>query len=556
MAGTPTERFNPYSRDGFQRRLAHETPSQIVKLLSRQPPTDSKFKEADQSVEARSESTEYVMNTPERRSPVRLSKTNTRFKSYNASVLEDQRHIHMFRKRNRHNELADDALSVITELTTDKYSRFDRLFQTIEEPLQERTPLLPSQRHEPIDQSADLITEKVNIEQTAPIFEEASPSRQHQQTQELERDTLMDIDSSFYEGGGGNDDAPIENTQRSLFHDIRLATQETGYGNTQKSMFHEITLATQEIPEKRELSSPRLQAQTQTQTNTQTQEPPIQPSSPIAAQSLMALHSPSLPQPSASPPVIETQHDTFEEDLRRAQENMIDDNDYYGGGFEEDYDDEGLNQENEGIEGNFRGDAGDDGTRLNRFINEQSTSRSKDSALFDADDNSLSAPISTNIRKPVEPRNKVVVQGDSFISKLMDKPPTSGLNAISTAQVKSLFDGYLGFNKLISMPVGRYAQLRSLFFKQMLDDLKSYKENQPDDLQDEITPEDMILLMKRQKNITDRQSLEAVAHKYLPKEYSDLISQSALAYNRLYPAAMRGNPDDSFNDDEYEYDDE
>lgn len=106
------------------------------------------------------------------------------------------------------------------------------------------------------------------------------------------------------------------------------------------------------------------------------------------------------------------------------------------------------------------------------------------------------------------------------------------------------------------MPVGRYAQLRSLFFEQMLDDLKSYKESQPEDLQDEITPEDMILLMRRQKIITDKQSLEAVAHKYLPKEYSDLVSQSALAYNRLYPAVVGGNPDDSFDDDGYDHDDE
>lgn len=90
----------------------------------------------------------------------------------------------------------------------------------------------------------------------------------------------------------------------------------------------------------------------------------------------------------------------------------------------------------------------------------------------------------------------------------------------------------------------------------MLDDLKSYKENQPEDLQDEITPEDMILLMKRQKIITDKQSLEAVAHKYLPKEYSDLVSQSALAYNRLYPAAMRGISDDPFDDGGYDNEDE
>ncbi|KAL9547296.1 hypothetical protein MBANPS3_006226 [Mucor bainieri] len=533
MAGTPTERFNPYSREGFQRRLTDRTPSQIVKLLHRQPPTNSKFKQADPSVDTRSEITEYVMNKPEHRSPVLLSKAGARLKKYNPSVLEDQKHIHMFRKRDRHNELADDTLSVITELTTDKYSRFDRLFQNMEKPLQERMPFLPFERREPLDQSAEMMTERVNIEQTAPIFEYTTPSRrQQQQTQELEKDTPMDIDSSFYDGVDGNNDAPIEQTQQSLFHDIRLATQETNHGHTQKSLFHEITLATQEIPERRVLTSTRLQAQTQTQTqtqtNTQTQEPPIQPLSPIASQPSVAPHSPSLPPRSTTPlptaPVIETQHDTFEEDMRRAQEDMDDDNDYYGGGgFEEDYDDDELDQVDDGSEGNFNGDDGDEDMGFNRFLNEEPTSRSKDPAMSDADDNSLSAPM---------------------------------LNAIPMAQVKSLFSSYLGFNKQVSVQVSRYAQLRDLFFEQMVDDLKSYKESQPEDLQDEITPEDMILLMKRQKIITDKQSLEAVAHKYLPKEYSDIVSQSALAYNRLYPAAMRGDTDDLLNDDGYSYDDE
>ncbi|CEP07104.1 hypothetical protein [Parasitella parasitica] len=69
----------------------------------------------------------------------------------------------------------------------------------------------------------------------------------------------------------------------------------------------------------------------------------------------------------------------------------------------------------------------------------------------------------------------------------------------------------------------------------MTDDLKAYKANQPPYLQEEITEDDMILLMKRQRIITDKQSIEATIHKYLPKEYADLACQSALANNRLYP---------------------
>ncbi|CAO0798882.1 unnamed protein product [Mucor circinelloides] len=404
MAGTPTERFNPYSRSSIQRRVANETPSQIVKLLSRQPPTNSKFKEVAQSIGTRSVSTEYVMNQPEHHSPLRLSKASARFKNYNTSALEDQRQIHMFKKRDRHNELVDDTLSVITELTTDRYSRFDRLFQTMEEPHQQRTTLFSSQRQEAFDQPNEMIPGKVNIEQTAPIFEETrSLQRQQQQTQESDRDTPMDIDSSFYEGGDGHDDALIENTQRSLFHDIRLATQEAGYENTQKSLFHEIALATQEIPKRRELLSPQLQAQaqtqtqTQTQTNNQTQELPIQPPSQIASHSS---HSSSMSPPSASPPpifpVVETQEDTFEEDIRRAQEGMNDDDDYYGGGFEEDYDEDDLNQENNGINEDFYGDDGDDGvegTGFNRFLDERPRSKTKNTAMFDGDDNNLSEPM-------------------------------------------------------------------------------------------------------------------------------------------------------------------
>lgn len=47
MAGTPTEknaskeRFNPYDRNSIQRRVANETSSQIVKLLSRRKDTSN-----------------------------------------------------------------------------------------------------------------------------------------------------------------------------------------------------------------------------------------------------------------------------------------------------------------------------------------------------------------------------------------------------------------------------------------------------------------------------------------------------------------------------------
>lgn len=82
-----------------------------------------------------------------------------------------------------------------------------------------------------------------------------------------------------------------------------------------------------------------------------------------------------------------------------------------------------------------------------------------------------------------------------------------------------------------------YSEITDLFFEQMVDDLKNYKANQPSYLQNVISREDVLLLMKRQKVVTEKQSIEALAYKYLPKEYSDLICESALAFNQLYPPA-------------------
>ncbi|KAI8644432.1 hypothetical protein BD408DRAFT_413429 [Parasitella parasitica] len=137
--------------------------------------------------------------------------------------------------------------------------------------------------------------------------------------------------------------------------------------------------------------------------------------------------------------------------------------------------------------------------------------------------------------EPVKPREKVVVQGDSFISKILDAPLQHSRDIIGNAQVKSIFDRYLGLDKKDFTAARYFQEISDLFFEQMVDDLKSYKANQPPYLRDEITEDDIILLMKRQKIITDKQSIEATIHKYLPKEYADLACQSALANNHLYP---------------------
>lgn len=54
--------------------------------------------------------------------------------------------------------------------------------------------------------------------------------------------------------------------------------------------------------------------------------------------------------------------------------------------------------------------------------------------------------------------------------------------------------------------------------------------------------------MLRQRLISDKSSLEAMAQKYLPREYVDIVCQAALAYNELYPGF-----DQKYKDDFYYY---
>lgn len=125
---------------------------------------------------------------------------------------------------------------------------------------------------------------------------------------------------------------------------------------------------------------------------------------------------------------------------------------------------------------------------------------------------------------------------------------------IPDLKVKNLFTSFLGFDKRITMASKHYSKITDLFFEQMADDLNNYKANQPERLQDEITEDDILLLMKRQRIVTEKQSIESVIHKYLPKEYYDITCQSAIAYNRLYPTEEDMAMED-YNDDDY-YDNE
>ncbi|CEP13695.1 hypothetical protein [Parasitella parasitica] len=334
------ERFNPYDRKRIQQKVANETPNEFVKLLSRQPPTNSKFIESRQSIQSGSDTTEY--KRPQPQSPILFSTAHNKPKNaYSVKPIEQR--YHLFQKKNRHVELADDALSVVSELTTNQYSRFDRLFEPSTKSnvnLAENYNTHPFQRSTMTTGPTDAYESRKqtnNLEQTAPIFEHIKVLKRQYQSQEqkeLDRDTAMEIDRS-YDGG-----TPIETTSRPLFHNIPLAThtQETVNQNTQKSLFHDITPATQE-----ERETPMSLAQIQTrdqmklQTYTQTQ---TRDSSPIVS---IPAPSPSSSPPPAAPISFEEkrQNSSFENRIREAQENMYDDNDYYGGGGG-DYDDDYL----------------------------------------------------------------------------------------------------------------------------------------------------------------------------------------------------------------------
>lgn len=89
-----------------------------------------------------------------------------------------------------------------------------------------------------------------------------------------------------------------------------------------------------------------------------------------------------------------------------------------------------------------------------------------------------------------------------------------------------------------------------MYFDQLVRDIKAYKEHRSDDTT--ITNEDVLLLMKRYKNrnrmtsleltvrkrqrlLNDKTTIESLAHKYLSREYSDLLCTSALKDNERYP---------------------
>lgn len=74
--------------------------------------------------------------------------------------------------------------------------------------------------------------------------------------------------------------------------------------------------------------------------------------------------------------------------------------------------------------------------------------------------------------------------------------------------------------------------IADVFCDQLADDLLAYKEND-EEKSDEITMDDMMLLMKRQRLLNDKTTLQSLIYKHLPREYWDDLIVSALADNVL-----------------------
>ncbi|KAI8993583.1 hypothetical protein BDB01DRAFT_334017 [Pilobolus umbonatus] len=145
---------------------------------------------------------------------------------------------------------------------------------------------------------------------------------------------------------------------------------------------------------------------------------------------------------------------------------------------------------------------------------------------------------SMNMEEEEERQTKRIIKGKSFIRdriRQMRHETVDKDDAVYVRQsVRKAFSAKLDFKKSLSCHPDEFGKIASLFYDQLTDDLMTYKKHS-DEHQDEITEEDILLLMQRQRLIHSKSSLESLAHECLPREYWDLLCVSALAENILYP---------------------
>ncbi|KAI8891416.1 hypothetical protein K501DRAFT_265275 [Backusella circina FSU 941] len=124
---------------------------------------------------------------------------------------------------------------------------------------------------------------------------------------------------------------------------------------------------------------------------------------------------------------------------------------------------------------------------------------------------------------------KRVTPGDSFISKVSeDDIKKNGFhNPQVTKQIISdMLDGHLK----LDLKLDYLKRISQLYLTQLFDDLRAYNPH------GEITEHDMVLLMQRQKLITDMPSFRKLVTDHMPRETWDKFFTSAGAYNTLLPS--------------------
>ncbi|CAG8630363.1 9009_t:CDS:2, partial [Acaulospora morrowiae] len=97
--------------------------------------------------------------------------------------------------------------------------------------------------------------------------------------------------------------------------------------------------------------------------------------------------------------------------------------------------------------------------------------------------------------------------------------------------VKKIFSNF-SMNKVSSDAMQSIFEGTHLFLEQVAEDLATYATHGKREV---IKEKDVILLMKRQKLITNKVSFESLAERYLPRELSEEICQVAKAGNSLFP---------------------
>ncbi|KAI9468982.1 MAG: hypothetical protein EXX96DRAFT_590006 [Benjaminiella poitrasii] len=485
--------YRPYDKQDRPNRhdLTSESPSRILQLLSRLPPTQSRFEASSQR------SSPFIAPTPTTQSPPpplnfqqftplkpklhghllqERSKPSTTLKfsseDYHKAIDDSNRklNISFFRRKHRHVEDADEALSPISYRSTRSFSRFDRVFES----MQQETFIRAPDMDEVMSQSTQDMLSEIGSEYVL-----HTPERLALQRQQFFEQSIVD-----------------KGKQKEMHEHLEETRTMSPVRQRRDS------IRTQQEPFVRHIRIPSEKSSVD-ESNLK-----LQPTHEFP--SLAQNEEKKEEEEDHEPPVPDEETQVSINDIQ----DMLDDYDFYGGGDDE--------QEKEAVVEEAIPVEEEEGEEYNQTpIDRQA------SVQLTEDNESIVA----------EPRKKTVVPGDSFIRKKLNGTIESSRDIIPNIKVKHIFDSRLNHEKNTRVGAHHFQKITTLFFDQLVDDLLSYKNNQSEEDQDEITDKDLILLMQRQRFITDKLSLDALAHKFLPREYSELVCQSALAYNELYPTS-------------------